>query len=87
MKYTYKTVSICSKEITFDINDNIITNVEFIDGCNGNLKAISNLVDGWTVDNIVQKCSGITCDKKLTSCSDQLAQAVKKASEDALKCV
>ncbi|WP_132252067.1 TIGR03905 family TSCPD domain-containing protein [Natranaerovirga pectinivora] len=87
MKYTYKTVNICSKEITFDINDNVITNVEFVDGCNGNLKAISHLIDGWTVEKIIEKCSGIICERKLTSCSDQLAQGVKKAYEDLENCI
>ena len=46
MKYNYKTTMVCAPEINFDINDNVITNIEFIGGCNGNLKAIAKLVDG-----------------------------------------
>ena len=85
MKYTYKTQNTCSKIITFDINDNIISNVEFVGGCPGNLKAISKLVDGMSVDEINDKLSGVTCGMKLTSCSDQLAKAVKEAYEESNK--
>jgi len=83
MKYTYKTQGTCSTEIHFDINGNVITGVSFEKGCNGNLKAISRLVDGMTVDEIKEKCKGIMCESKGisrgTSCADQLALAVEKA--------
>jgi len=83
MKYTYKTQGTCSTEIHFDINGNVITGVSFEKGCNGNLKAISRLVDGMTVDEIKQKCKGVMCESKGisrgTSCADQLALAVEKA--------
>ena len=46
MRYSYQTTMVCAPQINFDINDNIITNIEFIGGCSGNLKAISKLVDG-----------------------------------------
>ncbi len=82
MKYIYKTFGTCSKEITFDINDNIITNVEFVGGCPGNLKAISKLVDGMSAPEIINKLSGIKCGIKNTSCSDQLAIAVKQAYDE-----
>ena len=49
MRYNYKTEMVCSRMISFDIDGNIITNVSFQGGCNGNLKAISKLVNGWTV--------------------------------------
>ena len=82
-KYTYKTQGTCSTAIHFDINDNIISNVSFENGCNGNLQAVSRLVDGMTVDEIKEKCKGINCVSKGiskgTSCADQLALAVEKA--------
>lgn len=81
MKYTYKTKGTCSSQITFDIDGDVISNVEFTGGCNGNLQGISKLVDGMTVDSIIQKCSGILCGFKSTSCPDQLARAVKEAYE------
>jgi len=83
MRYSYKTQGTCATEINFDINGNIITNISFEKGCNGNLKAISRLTDGMTVDEITKKCKGIDCEQrgvgKGTSCADQLALAAEKA--------
>jgi len=86
MKYTYKPQGTCSTAIHFDINGNIISNVSFEDGCNGNLQAVSRLVNGMTVDEIKEKCKGIICVSKGiskgTSCADQLALAVEKAYKE-----
>lgn len=82
MKFTYKTTGTCSSQISFDINKNIITNVSFVGGCNGNLKAISKLVDGLSVEQIEEKLKGNTCGFRNTSCADQLAIAVRKASSE-----
>ena len=79
MEYTYKTNGTCSREIKFEINGDIITKVSFVGGCNGNLKAISKLVDGMTVGEIEGKLKGNTCGFRSTSCADQLAVAVRKA--------
>jgi len=83
MRHTYKTRGTCSTEIQFDINDDVITNISFKNGCNGNLQAVSRLADGMTVDEIIKKCKGINCVtrgiNKGTSCADQLALAVEKA--------
>ena len=79
MRYSYKTTGTCSVQIDFDINEGVVTNVEFFGGCNGNLKAISKLVDGMTVEQIENKLKGNTCRNKGTSCADQLAIAVRKA--------
>lgn len=79
MRYRYKTEGTCSQQINFDIDGDVISNVEFIGGCNGNLKAISKLVDGWTVDKIESYLLGNTCGYKPTSCADQLAKAVRAA--------
>ena len=54
MKYTYRTQGVCAREISFDIENNIVSNVQFVGGCNGNLKAISKLVEGMTADNIIE---------------------------------
>lgn len=82
MRYTYKTVGTCSKSISFDINDNIITNIEFVGGCPGNLIAVPMLVDGWTVEEIESKLLGVPCLNRGTSCADQLAKAVRQAYEE-----
>ena len=79
MRYNYKTRGTCAMEISFDIDGDVITDVEFFGGCNGNLKAISNLVDGMTVDEIEDKLRGNTCGTRPTSCADQLARAVREA--------
>lgn len=85
MHYEYKTENTCSQSISFDIQDNIITNIAFYGGCNGNLKAISKLLDGSTVEEIEEKLSGNTCGRRPTSCTDQLAIAVRSAYNETTK--
>ena len=83
MRHTYKTQGTCSTEIQFDINEDVVSNISFTKGCNGNLKALSILADGMTVGEVIKKCKGITCGEGLknkgTSCADQFAIAVEKA--------
>ena len=79
MRYNYKTQNTCAQIISFDINGNVISNIEFLGGCNGNLKAVATLCEGMTVEQIEQKLLGNTCGPKPTSCADQLAIAVRKA--------
>ena len=82
MRYEYKTENTCSQTISFDIDGNVITNIEFYGGCNGNLKAIAILLEGATVEKIEEKLLGNTCGRRPTSCTDQLARAVRKAYEE-----
>ena len=79
MKHTYQTTGTCAREINFDIEDGIITNVSFVGGCNGNLKAISKLVEGKNAEEIASLLKGNTCGPRNTSCADQLAKAILKA--------
>lgn len=79
MRYEYMTKNTCSRSIAFDIEGNVITNIEFYGGCNGNLKAISVLLEGATVEEIEAKLQGNTCGRRPTSCTDQLAKAVRAA--------
>jgi len=76
LKHTYKTRGTCSREITFDVNDGIVTNVSFYGGCNGNLQGIAKLVEGMKVEDVIEKLEGINCNGKGTSCPDQLAKAL-----------
>lgn len=85
LEYNYRTNSTCSTNIKFDLEGDIVSNVVFTGGCNGNLKAVARLVDGCSVEQIEQKCKGITCGRKSTSCADQLAHAVREAYEYAQK--
>lgn len=79
MRYKYFTHGTCSTEINFDLVGDKVTNVSFVRGCNGNLQAVSRLVDGLTVEQIEDKLKGINCNGRGTSCGDQLARAIRKA--------
>ena len=79
MHYSYRTSGACSTMIDFDIIDGKIHNIAYTGGCNGNLKAISSLLEGADVDFAIERLSGIHCGFKDTSCGDQLARALKKA--------
>ena len=79
MQYTYKTSGTCSREILFEVDNGKVKNVQFIGGCNGNLKGIGALVEGMDIDDVIARVEGIHCGMKSTSCPDQLAQALKAA--------
>lgn len=79
MQYTYRTRGTCSSAIHFRLEGNVVTEVRYDGGCNGNLKAIARLVDGMTVEQIEGYLKGNTCGMKSTSCADQLAIAVREA--------
>ncbi len=79
MTINYQTKGTCSKQINVEVEDGRVVDVEFIGGCNGNLKGISKLVKGMKVEDIIDKLEGTKCGFKNTSCPDQLAQALKKA--------
>ena len=75
--YQYTTQGVCSKAINFDVVENKLTIVSYVAGCNGNLKGISQLVEGMDIDEVIARLEGTTCGAKKTSCPDQLAQALK----------
>ena len=77
--YEYKTKGTCSQMIYFDIDDNKVKNVQFLGGCNGNLKGIGALVEGMNVDDVISRLEGTRCGMKSTSCPDQLAKALEEA--------
>ena len=76
--FDYKTEGVCSQIISFDIEDDVISNISFLGGCNGNLKAISKLVDGWSVDKIEQYLRGNLCGKRGTSCAGNFKAGRRK---------
>ena len=79
MKYTYNTKGTCSTKIDYEIEDNKIHNVTFTNGCTGNLKAISRLVEGEDVDKVIDRLKGVTCGFRETSCGDQFARALEES--------
>lgn len=82
MKYIVKPEKVCPTELAFELDGNVVTKVEFTKGCNGNLKAIGKLVDGMTVEEIEDLLKGNTCGGNPTSCTDQLALAVRAKFEE-----
>ena len=79
MKYTYKTKGTCSTQIDLEINGDIVSNVKFYGGCNGNLQAIPALIGGITGDRIEERRKDSKCRCKNTSWADQMAHAIREA--------
>ena len=84
MKTVYKTHGVCSNYIDIETEDGIVRSVVFTGGCDGNLKGISRLLPGMSVDDVIKRFEGITCGRKNTSCPDQLAKALKMAPRPAV---
>lgn len=78
MKISYTPKGVCSRQINIEVEDGIVQNVEYIGGCNGNLKGIGSLVKGMKVEDVIEKLENIKCRYKNTSCPDQLAKALKE---------
>lgn len=78
MHYTHKNRGTCSTQVSFDIENNMVHNVSYTGGCNGNLKAIASLVEGMEIGEVIKRLRGINCGLKATSCSDQLAMALEE---------
>lgn len=79
MHHTFKPRGVCSTRIDFDIIDGKVQNVKFCGGCNGNLKAVSALVDGMPAEKVATILKGNTCGFKNTSCADQFSLALTEA--------
>lgn len=82
MQYTYHTQGTCSTQIYFELENGKVHNVQFVNGCHGNLQAIGKLVEGMPVETVVERCGGISCGNKPTSCGDQLATALMLAMQE-----
>ena len=82
MEYNYKTSGVCSRGISFSIEDGIVKNVQFTGGCDGNTKGLATLCEGRDAKELASLLSGIKCGFKGTSCPDQLARALKDAISD-----
>ena len=79
MTYEFTPSGVCSQKITFELDGDLVKNVKFTGGCNGNLKGIGALVEGMKKDEVIERLSGIRCGFKRTSCPDQLARALSEA--------
>ena len=77
----YKTRGTCSRLIKFDVEDNKVTNVKFVLGCNGNTQGVAALVEGMDIHEVIKRLKGIDCNGRGTSCPDQLAIALEQYLE------
>ena len=77
--YTYYPKGTCSKQMEVDLEDGVIKDVRVLGGCNGNLQGISRLLVGMPVQQAIERMEGVRCGRKLTSCPDQLAKALRQA--------
>lgn len=76
--FSYKPAGVCCRQIDIDIKEDVITDVNFVSGCPGNLIGIKNLVINRNVEEIINLLEGVTCGSKSTSCPDQLSQALRE---------
>lgn len=83
MHFDYKTRGVCSSAMHFDLEDNIIKNLEIVGGCHGNSQGVAALVEGMDADEVIRRLKGIGCGYKETSCPDQLALALEEAKAKA----
>lgn len=83
----YKPTGVCCKLMQMRIKDNIIQDVEFVGGCNGNLRGIGILIAGMDINDIIPKLSGLPCGTRATSCPDQLTKGIEAyiAAKSAVK--
>ena len=77
-RHSYKTKNVCSQQINFDLEGNVVKNIEFIGGCNGNTQGVAALAKGMKVADAIERLEGIHCGPRPTSCPDQLATALRQ---------
>lgn len=78
MKYTYTPQGVCSMEMIFEIEGNVIKDLQIIGGCPGNTVGVSQLIKGKTIDEVIKSLKGIPCGRRGTSCPDQVAIALQE---------
>ncbi len=77
----YQTRGVCSRAIHLDLDGDTIKSVEFVGGCSGNTQGVARLVEGMKVSDAIARLEGIQCGPRPTSCPDQLAKALRQATE------
>ena len=78
----YKTQGTCSRMVTVEVEDGVVTDCFFVGGCSGNTQGVASLVKGMKVEDAIAKMKGIKCGFKNTSCPDQLARALEAVSAE-----
>lgn len=82
MEYRYKPQGVCSREMIFEIEGDIVKSVKIIGGCAGNTLGLSNLIKEMKIKDVIEKLKGIPCGFKTTSCPDQLAKALEEYNSE-----
>ena len=77
--FTFYPEGVCSMMIEIELDGDVIKDVVFTGGCNGNLTGISKLIKGMKADEVIEKLEGTRCGFKDTSCPDQLCKALREA--------
>lgn len=81
-KMVFPTCGVCSQAIVIELSEeDIVRQVEFIGGCQGNTQGVAALAKGMKAAEVIERLEGIDCGRKGTSCPDQLARALRKMIE------
>ena len=78
MEYRYRPSGVCSMEMIFDIENNIVKKLQIMGGCPGNTVGVAKLVENRTIDEVISLLKGIPCGGRGTSCPDQVAKALEE---------
>lgn len=78
MRISYATKGICASQVTFDVEDGILRNIQFRGGCDGNHKGLAALAEGMDARDAAVRLKGISCGMRKSSCPDQLALALEE---------
>jgi uncharacterized protein (TIGR03905 family) len=81
MTYVIHPKGTCSRRMTLEIEGGVIRSLKVDGGCSGNLQGIAKLVQGMTVEQVIEKLDGIRWGFKCTSCPDQLAKGLKTLAD------
>ena len=82
MEYKYTPEGVCSMQMIFEIENNIIKKLKIVGGCPGNTVGVSKLVEGRNIDEVIEMLKGIPCGIKVTSCPDQVARALEEYKKE-----
>ena len=82
MEYKYIPEGVCSMQMIFEIENNIIKKLKIVGGCPGNTVGVSKLVEGRNIDEVIEMLKGIQCGIKGTSCPDQIARALEEYKKE-----
>ena len=78
MEYRYEPEGVCSYEMIFEIDGDVVKSIKIIGGCTGNTVGVAKLIENKKIDDIIKMLKGIDCGSRGTSCPDQIARALEE---------